>query len=88
MSVRALLLWANNFSDVRIGTPALRWGMQTANVLTGGQITQAGMGIGIYRRARTLRTSGGDVGTATELVLYPDQKVAIVALCKSTRSWN
>ena len=82
-SVRDLLLWANNFADARVGTPALLAGMQTATVLTGGQTTQTGMGlaIGNYRGARTFRTSGGDFGTATELVLYPDHKLAIAVLC-------
>ena len=82
-SVRDLLLWANNFADARVGTPALLARMQTASVLTGGQTTQSGMGFGIgnYRAARTFRTSGGDVGAATELVLYPDQRLAIVVLC-------
>jgi CubicO group peptidase (beta-lactamase class C family) len=82
-SVRDLILWANNFADARVGSPALLSGMQTATVLTGGQAVQHGMGFGIgtYRGARTLRTSGGDFGSATELVLYPDQKVAIAVLC-------
>ena len=82
-SVRDLLLWANNFADARVGTPALLARMQTATVLTDGQKTQSGMGLGIgnYRGARTFRTSGGDFGTATELVLYPDQKLAIAVLC-------
>ena len=82
-SVRDLLLWANNFADARVGTPALLASMQTATVLTGGQTTPHGMGFGIgnYRGARTFRTSGGDFGTATELVLYPDQKLAIAVLC-------
>jgi len=82
-SVRDLLLWANNFADARVGTPALLARMQTATVLTGGQTTPHGMGFGIgnYRGARSFRTSGGDVGTATELVLYPDQKLAIAVLC-------
>ena len=82
-SVRDLLLWANNFADARVGTPALLARMQTATALTGGQTTPHGMGFGIgnYRGARTLRTSGGDFGTATELVLYPDQRFAIAVLC-------
>jgi hypothetical protein len=81
--VRDLLLWANNFADVRVGTPALLAQMQTATALAGGQRTENGMGFGIgnYRGARTLRTSGGDVGVATELVLYPDKKLAIAVLC-------
>ena len=82
-SVRDLLLWANNFTDARVGTQALLARMQTVTVLTGGQTTQSGMGLGIgnYRGARTFRTSGGDFGAATELVLYPDQKLAIAVLC-------
>ena len=40
-----------------------------------------GFGIGTYRGARTLRTTGGDFGAATELVLYPDQKLAVAVLC-------
>jgi len=81
--VRDLLLWANNFANPRVCTPALLANMQTATVLTGGQTTQSGMGFGIdsYRGARTVRTSGGDLGIATELVLYPDQKLAIAVLC-------
>jgi CubicO group peptidase (beta-lactamase class C family) len=81
--VRDLLIWANNFADPRVGTPALLTKMQTATVLTGGQTTQSGMGFGIgnYRGPRTLRTSGGDFGVATELVLYPDQRLAVAVLC-------
>ena len=82
-SVRDLLLWAKNFTDARVGTPALFSSMQKATVLTGGQPTQSGMGfaIGNYRGARTFRTSGGDRGIATELVLFPDQRAAVAVLC-------
>lgn len=82
-SVRDLLLWANNFADARVGSRELLGRMQTATVLSGGQTTPHGMGFGIggYRGARTLRTVGGDFGSATELVLYPDQKAAIAVLC-------
>jgi CubicO group peptidase (beta-lactamase class C family) len=82
-SVRDLLLWAKNFTDARVGTPALFSSMQKVTVLTSGQSTQSGMGFGSgnYRGARTFRTSGGDRGVATELVLFPDQRAAIVVLC-------
>jgi CubicO group peptidase (beta-lactamase class C family) len=82
-SVRDLLLWAKNFADARVGTPALFSSMQKATVLTGGQPTQSGMGFGIgnYRGARVFRTSGGDRGIATELVIFPDQRAAIAVLC-------
>jgi CubicO group peptidase (beta-lactamase class C family) len=82
-SVRDLLLWANNFSAPRIGTPRLLASMHTPTVLTGGQTTQSGMGFGVgsYRGAKTLRTSGGDVGVATELAVFPDHQAAIAVLC-------
>jgi CubicO group peptidase (beta-lactamase class C family) len=82
-SVRDLLLWANNFADARVGTPALLAGMRTATVLTGGQTTPSGMGlaIGNYRGAQTVHMSGGFFGTATQVVLYPDQSLAIAVLC-------
>lgn len=82
-SVGDLLRWADNFADPRVGTAALLARMQTSTVLSGGQQTGHGMGFGIghYRGARTLRTAGGDFGSATELVLYPDQKAAIAVLC-------
>ena len=82
-SVRDLLLWANNFWDGRVGTPALFARMHTATVLAGGQTVEHGMGFGIgsYRGARTVRTTGGDVGAATELVIFPDQKLAVAVLC-------
>lgn len=39
--VRDLLLWANNFANPRVGTPALLADMQTATVLTGGRQPRA-----------------------------------------------
>jgi CubicO group peptidase (beta-lactamase class C family) len=82
-NVRDLLLWANNFADARVGAPTLFASMQTPTILTGGQPTQSGMGLGIgtYRGARTFRASGGDRGVATELVIFPEHRSAIAVLC-------
>jgi CubicO group peptidase (beta-lactamase class C family) len=82
-SVHDLLLWANNFSEPRVGTPKLFASMHTPTPLKSGQTTQSGMGFGVgsYRGVKTLRTSGGDVGVATELAIYPDQKAAVAVLC-------
>ena len=89
-SVRDLLLWANS-ADARVGTPALLTRMQTATVLTGGQTTGHGMGLGIgsYRGARTLRTTGSDLGARPNSSLYPDQKLAVAGLCNmDSASWE
>jgi CubicO group peptidase (beta-lactamase class C family) len=82
-SVRDLLLWANNLANTRVGTPALVARMQTATVLTGGQATGSGIGLGIgsHRGTRRLHAAGGDNGTATELALFPDHQLAVAVLC-------
>lgn len=82
-SVRDLLAWADNFADPRVGTSALLTQMQAATVLTGGHETPHGMGfaVGSYRGLRTLRASGGDYGMATQLAIYPSQRLAIAVLC-------
>ena len=82
-SVRDLLIWANNFAEARVGTPALLASMQTDTTLTSGQKIQHGIGLalGNHRGARMFHFSGGDFGTATHIVVFPDQKVAVTVLC-------
>jgi CubicO group peptidase (beta-lactamase class C family) len=71
-SVRDLLLWANNFADARVGTPALLAGMQTATVLTGGQTTQSADGI------RHWSVSGcADVPARREVISEPHRTRSI-----------
>src|SRR5688500_493722 len=57
--------------------------MSTPTRLANGDSTQAGMGMGTgsYRGLRALRTAGGYLGTATELVIFPDHHAAISVLC-------
>jgi len=82
---RDLLLWAQNFENVRVGTPEMLAAMQQAAVLTSGKTTDYGLGLFIrnYRGLRTIEHSGGDRGIAANLVRYPDQKLAIALLCNS-----
>jgi CubicO group peptidase (beta-lactamase class C family) len=80
-----LLLWAQNFENVRVGTPEIVAAMQKPAVLTSGKTTNYGFGLFIrkYRGLRTVEHSGGDNGISSNLVRYPDQKLAIALLCNS-----
>jgi CubicO group peptidase (beta-lactamase class C family) len=82
-SVRDLLAWTTNFADARVGSRSIFTLMHTPTVLSNGQPAQNGMGFGVgtYRGKRALRTSGGDAGIATELLLFPDQNAAVAVLC-------
>ena len=81
-TVGDLLRWAQNFTDLRIGSPALVAAMQTPAPLKDGTTTGGGMfrprG---YRGVRMIETAGGDHGMATEVMLYPDQRLAVAVLC-------
>ena len=82
-TVGDLLRWAQNFSDLRIGSAALVAAMQTPAPLKDGTTTGGGMGfaLGEYRGVRMIETAGGDHGMATEVMLYPDQRLAVAVLC-------
>ncbi|MBZ5577697.1 MAG: beta-lactamase family protein [Acidobacteriia bacterium] len=82
---RDLLFWEQNFEDVRVGTPEIVAAMQKPAVLTSGKTTGYGFGLflGKYRGLRTVEHSGGDSGISSNVVRYPDQKLAIALLCNS-----
>jgi hypothetical protein len=80
-----LLLWENNFNNPRVGTPELLAEMQKPAVLNNGKPTQYGFGLFLlnYRGQRTVEHSGGGSGVSSNLVRYPDQKLAIALQCNS-----
>ncbi|MBV9742969.1 MAG: beta-lactamase family protein [Acidobacteriia bacterium] len=80
-----LLLWENNFDNPRVGTPELLAEMQKPAVLNNGKPTQYGFGLFLmnYRGQRTVEHSGGGSGISSNLVRYPDQKLAIALQCNS-----
>lgn len=80
-----LLLWENNFDSPRVGTPELLAEMQKPAVLNNGKPTQYGFGLFLldYRGQRTVEHSGGGSGISSNVVRYPDQKLAIALLCNS-----
>jgi CubicO group peptidase (beta-lactamase class C family) len=82
-TARDLLLWEQNFANVRVGDPALVAAMQTPTVLTGGDTSPYGFGlaIGRDRGLRTIGHGGGDPGYRAYVVRYPDQGLVVAALC-------
>jgi CubicO group peptidase (beta-lactamase class C family) len=80
-----LLKWEQNLIDARVGGPELVAWMQTSGRLNDGTETGYGGGLmlGDYRGLRTVRHDGLDGGYRAEVVLFPDQRLAIVALCNA-----
>lgn len=82
-TVGDLLKWEQNLVDARVGTPALTTWMQTSGSLNDGTAIQYGGGLRLagYRGLRAVGHDGIDSGYRTEAILFPDQRLAIVALC-------
>jgi CubicO group peptidase (beta-lactamase class C family) len=82
-TARDLLLWEQNFADVRVGDPTLIAAMQTPTIPTGwpdGSSYGFGLEIGKYRGLRTIGHGGGDPGYGAYVVRYPDQGLAVAVL--------
>lgn len=84
-TVGDLLKWQQNLVDGHIGGPALSAWMQTSGALNDGSLTAYGSGLrlGAYRGLRMVSHDGADAGYRSEAVMFPDQQLAIVALCNA-----
>jgi CubicO group peptidase (beta-lactamase class C family) len=83
-TVGDLLLWEQNFAEVRVGDRALVTAMQTPAIPTGwsdGSSYGYGLEIAQYRGLRTIGHGGGDRGIASYVVRYPEQGFAVALLC-------
>ncbi len=78
-----LLAWEQNFADTKVGGPALIAKLTTTGVLTDGTpISYArGVVVGKYRGLATVGHSGADAGYRADVVRFPDQRLAVAALC-------
>jgi len=82
-TARDLLLWEKNFTDVRVGAPALIAKMQTPVVPSGwpdGSSYGFGLEIGRYRGLRMIGHGGGDPGYGACDMRFPDQGLAVAVL--------
>jgi CubicO group peptidase (beta-lactamase class C family) len=83
-TARDLLLWEQNFADVRVGDKALIAAMQMPVIPTGWWDESSygyGLEIAEYRGLRTVGHGGGDPGYAAYVVRYPEQGFAVALLC-------
>ncbi len=82
-TVGDLLKWEQNFADAKVGGPAMIAKMTTTGVLTdGAPISYArGVVVGKYRGLATVGHGGADAGYRADVVRFPDQRLAVAALC-------
>lgn len=85
-TVGDLLKWEQNLLDARVGGKALIASMRTSGTLNDGTETRYGGGLGLagYRGLRMVSHDGADGGYRAEATLFPDQGLAIVALCNGS----
>ena len=78
-----LLRWEQNFADARVGGPALLARMQEPGKLLNGESIGYALGltIGTRRGVREVGHGGADAGYRADVVRYPDQQLAVAALC-------
>lgn len=83
-----LLKWEQNFADARVGSRALLARMQREGVLNDGTPTgyALGLAVGKHRGVREVGHSGADAGYRADVERYPDQQLAIAALCNASNS--
>lgn len=85
-SVGDLLKWQQNLIDARVGGRTLIDWMQTSGKLDDGTLTQYGAGLRLagYRGLRMISHDGADGGYRSDMLLFPDQRVAIAVLCNGS----
>jgi CubicO group peptidase (beta-lactamase class C family) len=78
-----LLLWEQNFADVRVGDRALVTEMQTPVALAGGGKSPYGLGleVGQDHGLTTVGHGGGDAGVAAYVIRYPERALSVAVLC-------
>ncbi len=82
-TVEDLALWANNYTNPRVGGQSVIERMLTPGVLNDGEVLPYALGVSIepYRGARTLGHSGADAGYRSDFVAFPDHDLAIIIFC-------
>lgn len=84
-TARDLLIWEQNFADVRVGTPELVAAMQTKWYSPGSDTNFYGLGVevGQYRGLRTVYHGGSDPGYEAHVIRFPAHGLAIAVLCNA-----
>ncbi|MEQ7776315.1 serine hydrolase domain-containing protein [Xanthomonas hortorum] len=82
-TVGDLLKWEQNLIDGRVGGQTLIAKMKESGELRDGTRINYGSGLRLdkYRSLNLISHDGADVGFRSDALLFPDQRLAIVALC-------
>ena len=82
-TVGDLLKWEQNFADAKIGGPALVAKLTTTGTLNDGEPISYARGVVVdrYRGLATTGHSGADAGYRADVVRFPEQGLAVTALC-------
>jgi len=82
-TVGDLLKWEQNFASAAVGGKALIDAAQQPTKLNNGSALPYGYGLSLesYRGVRAVGHGGADAGYRADVVRFPDQGVAITALC-------
>lgn len=85
-TVADMLTWQSNLLSGEVGGRALSAWMQTSGTLNDGTAITYGGGLRLagYRGLRQVGHDGQDGGYRAQAVLFPDQRLAIVALCNGS----
>jgi CubicO group peptidase (beta-lactamase class C family) len=82
-TVGDLLKWERNFAAAKVGGPALVARLTTTGALNDGMPISYARGVVVdrYRGLATVGHSGADAGYRADVVRFPDQRLAVAALC-------
>ena len=82
-TVRDLARWQRNFHTFEIGGDTGIYQLQTVGRLTDGRLTTYAFGLahGVHRGFHTISHGGTDAGYRSEILRFPDQRVAVAVLC-------
>ncbi len=82
-TVGDLARWQRNFHTFEIGGDTGIYQLQTVGRLTDGRLTTYAFGLahGVHRGFHTISHGGTDAGYRSEILRFPDQRVAVAVLC-------
>jgi CubicO group peptidase (beta-lactamase class C family) len=81
-TVEDLAKWLNNFDDGRVGGPEVLKQMHEQGVLNNGQTNRYAFGLAIdeHKGMKMVEHNGAFAGYRSDLIRFPDQKLAVVLL--------
>jgi CubicO group peptidase (beta-lactamase class C family) len=81
-TVEDLAKWVNNFDHGRVGGPGVLKQMDEQGVLNNGQTNRYAFGLFIedYKGVKLVEHAGGWGGYSTDIIRFPDQRIAVVLL--------